>query len=249
MNRENILFALVGLLLGYIIAFHLVIYVNQNQPQLQSVQASANEDSSPDSSSTPTDDVKDRERAQSNAEQAAKEAREDPKNFDAQFKAGVSSLEAGDAEGAIDFLLRANQLRPTDYDTLVRLGNANFEANRLDVAERWYKEALQKKPEDVDVRSDLGLIYFKSKPPQKEKAIAELRRALEYDPENVIVLYNLTLVLAQTGDFDGAEATVARLEKLNPDDAAQLRKMLADARRDAQSSADSSKVQKKPRTD
>jgi tetratricopeptide (TPR) repeat protein len=243
MNRENILFALVGLLLGYIIAFHLVVYINQSQPQIRSTQTSAGEAAS-GASSAPANDAQERQRLQSAAEQAAKLARDDPKNFDAQFKAGMASLEAGDAEGAIDFLTRANELRPTDYETLVRLGNANFEAERLDVAERWYKEALQKKPEDVSVRSDLGLIYFKSKPPKTDKAIAELRRALEYDSENVIVLYNLTLVLAQTNDFDGAEATLARLEKLNPEDAAQLRKMLDDAR-----SSSGSKEQKKSPTD
>ena len=31
MNRENVLFAVVGLLLGYVVAFHLVVYVNQGQ--------------------------------------------------------------------------------------------------------------------------------------------------------------------------------------------------------------------------
>ena len=31
MSRENVLFSVVGLLLGYVIAFHLVVYVNQNQ--------------------------------------------------------------------------------------------------------------------------------------------------------------------------------------------------------------------------
>ena len=30
MNRENVLFSAVGLLLGYVIAFHLVVYVNQS---------------------------------------------------------------------------------------------------------------------------------------------------------------------------------------------------------------------------
>ena len=124
-----------------------------------------------------------------------------------------------------------------DFDTLVKLGNANFEAERYDVAERWYSEALAKKPDAVDVRSDLGLTYFLRKPPQPERAVAEFRRALEYDPEHVPTLHNLTLVLAKTGDLDGAEATFARLEKINPqnDNLAQLREELDKSRRGADS--------------
>ena len=251
MNRENILFALVGLLLGYVIAFHLVVYINQSQPQLRDArQASADEDSATGGGSTPADAAKERERAQASAAQSAKAAREDPKNFEAQFKAGEASLDAGDAEGAIDFLTRANTLRPADYDTLVRLGNANFEAKRYDVAERWYKAALEKKPEDIAVRSDLALIYFKHEPPQTEKAIAELKRALSFDPENSLVLYNLTIVYAQSGDLDAADSTLARLEKVNPnaEDIAPLREKLQKARREA-SSTQGGNARKKSPTD
>ena len=40
MNRENILFSVVGLLLGYVIAFHIVVHINQGQAA-QNVAAAA----------------------------------------------------------------------------------------------------------------------------------------------------------------------------------------------------------------
>jgi len=250
MNRENILFAAVGLLLGYLIAFHLVVYVNQNQP-VRRVAAADEEQAGglpPDHPALPADGAKDNQRSQSSIEHATRGARQDPKDFDAQVEAGTASLEAGQAEDAIDFFTKANQLRPGDYDTLVKLGNANFEARRFDVAERWYNEALAKKPEDVGVRSDLGLTYFLRDPPQPEKAVAEFRRALQYDPNHVPTLHNLTLVLAKTGDIGGAQATLARLEKINPqnDDLSQLREEIEKARRSPTSSeGDGGKGQKK----
>ncbi|HEX3558145.1 MAG TPA: tetratricopeptide repeat protein [Pyrinomonadaceae bacterium] len=248
MNRENILFAAVGLLLGYLIAFHLVVYVNQNQP-VQRV--AADEDVAgmpPDHPALAADGAQASQRTQSSIEHATKGAKQDPKNFEAQVEAGSASLEAGQAEDAIDFFTKANQLRPGDYETLVKLGNANFEARRFDVAERWYNEALAKKPEDVGVRSDLGLTFFLRDPPQPEKAVAEFQRALQYDPNHVPTLHNLTLVLAKTGDVGGAQATLARLEKLNPqnDDLSPLREEIEKARRGpASTGSDDGKGQKK----
>ena len=253
MNRENILFAVVGLLFGYIVAFHLVVYVNQNQPVLRTAPGGAQTGLPQDHPPLASNDVKDRQQLQSSADSAAREARQDPKNFDAQVRAGSASLDAGQAEDAIDFFTKANQLQPGDFDTLVKLGNANFEAERYDVAERWFNDALAKKPDAVDVRSDLGLTYFLRKPPQPERAVAEFRRALEYDPEHVPTLHNLTLVLAKTGDLDGAEATFARLEKLNPqnDNLAQLREEIDKSRRGAATStnSDGGKSRKKSPTD
>ncbi|MBC7930284.1 MAG: tetratricopeptide repeat protein [Rubrivivax sp.] len=251
MTRENILFALVGLLLGYVVAFHVVVHVKQNQSLPQVADgAPAEVEAAAEQPALPANDVEDSQRLASAAQIAAKTAREDPKNFDAQFNAGEASLQAGDAEGAIDFFTRANLLRPSDYDALVRLGNANFEADRLDVAERWYKEALQKKPDDVGVRADLGLTYFKRKPPQVDKAVAELRRALEYDPANVLVLHNLTLMLLQSRDYDGAEATLAKLEKLDPEgsNTPMLRQELEKSRRESPASS-GGKAQKKSPAD
>ena len=215
MSRENILFAVVGLLLGYVIAFHLVFHFNQREPAAQGRLASSA--GAAGGAAVPTNDVKDRQRLASAAESAAQAAREAPKDFDAQMRAGNAALEAGDSEGAIDFLTRAVELRPDASDAVVRLGHAYFEAKRYETAERWYSEALKKKPDDVDVRSDLGLTFFLREPPETERALAEFRRALEYDPQHVPTLHNLTLVQMKTGDLTGAETSLARLEKLDPE--------------------------------
>jgi Flp pilus assembly protein TadD len=252
MNRENILFAAVGLLLGYLIAFHLVVYINQSQPAPRAAGVGAQADGlPPDHPSLAGDDAQGgAQRTRSSVEHATKEAAQDPKSFDAQVEAGNASLEAGQPEDAIDFFTKANQLRPGDYDTLVMLGNANYEAGRFDVAGRWYAEALQKKPDDAGVRTNLGLTYYQGTPSQPDRAVAEFRRALQTDPNHVAALHNLTLALARTGDVAGARETLARLEKLNPqdDDLTALRQEVEKAKPGAPSSTDGGKAQKKPQT-
>ena len=256
MTRENILFSAVGLLLGYVIAFHLVVYVNQNQPAAGGAAPAAEA-----GGGVPSDhphlsaaDAQERQRLLSAAEEAARAAREDPKNFAAQLKAGEGYFQAGSFEDAIDFMTRANKLRPDDYDTVVKLGNVYSSAGRFEDAARWYTAALAKKPDDCDARSELALTYYMRKPSQPEKAVAELRRSLEIDPDHVPSLHNLTLMLLETKQYSESETVLARLERADPsyEDLPRLRGELEKARGGAASgpsAAGGSAQQKKSPTD
>jgi tetratricopeptide (TPR) repeat protein len=241
MTRENILFAVIGLLFGYLVAFHLVVYLNQNQPARVAAATAADSSGNlpPDPPAVPSNDVKDRQRLQSAAERAAQTARQDPQNFDAQVAAANAYFQAGAFDQAIDFLTRANKLRPDDYDTLVRLGNVYSSAEQFDDAEKWYKAALSKKPDDCDTRSELALTYYLRTPKQTDKAIAELKHSLEINPNHVPSLHNLSLMLIEQKQFAEAEATLARLEKAEPgyEQLPQLREELDKAKRGATTGA------------
>ena len=218
MNRENILFAVVGLMLGYIIAFHLVVHINQTQTATPAAggAAAAAEALPAGHPSVAGEGGAERQQALAAAGQAAEQARREPESFDAQFRAGESYFRAGSFEDAIDFMTRANKLRPDDYDTLVRLGNVYSSAGRFEDAARWYTAALAKRPDDSDARSELALTFYMRKPSQPDKAIAELRKSLEADPNHVPSLHNLTLMLLETKQFAESETTLARLEKADP---------------------------------
>jgi tetratricopeptide (TPR) repeat protein len=238
MNRENILFSVVGLLLGYVIAFHLVVYINQSQPAAAGATEAA--DSLPgDHPPVAGESGADGPRLLAEAERAATAARENPQDFDAQVNAARSYFQAGSFEDAIDFMTRANKLRPDDYDTVVRLGSFYLEAKRFEDAARWYTAALAKRPEDCDARSELALTYYMRVPRQPEKAIAELRRCLEDNPNHVTSLHNLTLMLMETKKFAEAESVLARLEQADPsnDQLPGLREAIRKARAGSQAKA------------
>jgi tetratricopeptide (TPR) repeat protein len=214
MNRENVLFSVVGLLLGYVVAFHLVVYVNQSQAGAAAGAAQSAEGMPADHPGV--GGGADRQRLLAEAEKAAEQARQSPDNFEAQLRAGAAYFEAGSFEDAIDFMTRANKLRPDDYDTVVRLGNVYSSAGRFEDAARWYTAALAKRPEDCDARSELALTFFMRKPSQPEKAITELRRCLQSDPNHVHSLHNLALMLMETKQYAESESTLARLEQIDP---------------------------------
>jgi tetratricopeptide (TPR) repeat protein len=217
MNRENVLFSVVGLLLGYVIAFHLVVYVNQNQPAPAAAAGETAGGLPADHPAVGGEGGADRQKLLAEAEQAAGEARKAPDDFDAQTKAAEGFYRAGSFEDAIDFMTRANRLRPDDYDTVFRLGTFYSSAGRFEDAARWYTAALAKRPDDCDARSELALTFYMRKPSQPDKAITELRRCLQSDPKHLHSLHNLALLLLETKKFEESEATIARLEQADPD--------------------------------
>ena len=91
MNRENILFAAVGLLLGYVVAFHLVVHVNQGQAA-QAVPAggAAAAGAAADQPPAAGDDAQERQRLRAAADEAARAARENPEDFAAQTRAAAA---------------------------------------------------------------------------------------------------------------------------------------------------------------
>jgi len=111
-----------------------------------------------------------------------KKAREEPNNFDAQVDAAKLEYQIQRYDQAVEFLLKANQLKPDDYDVVAMLGAANLEGGHYDMAEKWYKIALTKKPDDVGVLAGMAYMHLqKGDAKAAEKAIASLEKV---DPGN-----------------------------------------------------------------
>lgn len=228
MTKENNLFLIIGVLLGFIIGFMFVNAVNQRAAArlstsnaMQSVATSLPPDTGINSDSAQTSSIAVADPRAAQGMQAAvqaqvQQARSEPNNFDLQIKAGDLFYQIHRYDEAIGFWQQANKLRPDDYETIVKLGNANYDAGHYSEAERWYTSALQKKPDDVNVRTDLGLSFFLRTPPDVDRAIKEFRRSLEYNPRHEQTLQNLAIALARKGDAKEAQQMLARLEEVNP---------------------------------
>ncbi|HEX8473567.1 MAG TPA: tetratricopeptide repeat protein [Pyrinomonadaceae bacterium] len=238
MTKENILFSIIGVLLGFIVGFIFTNSVNQRSvaPRVATSAVAAGGESNtnlpPDHPTLPMNAVKDQQALETVAGELSRRAREANDDFDAQLKASEASYQAGRTDEALSFLQRANELKPDDYQVLVTLGNVNYDAGRYETAGRWYSEALIKKPDDISVRTDLGLTYFLRQPPDIERALNEFRRSLELDPQHEQTLQNAVVVLTRKGDVREAETMLARLEKVNPSNEtlARLREEIESAR-------------------
>lgn len=113
---------------------------------------------------------------------ALEQARNDPKNFEAQIKAADLYYQIQRFDQAIEYLLKANELKPTDYRTVVLLGMVNLDAGHYDTAEKWYRAAMKIKSDDVMVLAGLADTTLKKRDAKgAEDAIA---RWEQVDPNN-----------------------------------------------------------------
>src|SRR5215216_6608995 len=175
MNRENILFAIIGLLLGFIVGFMFASSMSQKAAQSQTATASQNLPS--DHPPVGAQNAPNPEAMRAEVTANIEKARNEPKNFDAQLKAAELYYQIQRYDQAIEYLLKANTLKPTDYKTVVLLGLVNLDAQHYDQAEKWYRAALKMKSDDVMVLAGLAATTLqKGDAKAAEDAIAQLEK-------------------------------------------------------------------------
>lgn len=178
MTRDNLLFAIIGVLFGFIVGFLFAATMNQrygpSAPLAQtSSQLPADHPPAGASSSAPNAGG-----MQAEVTAQIEKARSEPKNFDAQVKAAELFYQIQRYDPAIEFLLKANQLKPDDYQTVLALGLVNLDAGHYEVSEKWYRAAVLKKGDDVSALAGLAAATLgKGDAKAAEQAIANLEKA------------------------------------------------------------------------
>lgn len=181
MTRENLLFAIIGVLLGFIVGFIFASTMNQRYGPGAPAATSA-QNLPADHPPLQGADAQNPQAIFAQVQASMKKAREEPNNFDAQVDAAKLEYQIQRFDQAVEFLLKANQLKPDDYQVVVMLGAANLEAGHYDMADKWYKIALGKKPDDVGALAGVAYLHLqKGDAKEAEKAIASLEKV---DPSN-----------------------------------------------------------------
>ena len=183
MSRENLLFAIIGILFGFIVGFMSASVMSQ---KYAAVPATAGNSQAlpPDHPPVGSQSASGNPQAmQAEVTASIDKARKEPNNFDAQLKAAELYYQIQRYDQAIDFLLKANQLKPTDYRTVVVLGMVNLDAGHYDTAEKWYRAAMKMKQDDTMVLSGLvAATLQRGDAKAAEDAIAQLEKV---DPNSV----------------------------------------------------------------
>lgn len=220
MNKENILFGIVGLLLGLIIGFMFANNVNQKMMTQAAPNAAMKQNPNMPEGHPDINGANQMNASAPQVQAAIEKAAQEPNNFEAQIKAAEVNYQIEAYDKAIEYLKHANKLKPEDYPTIVNLGNTYFDSGNYAEAEKWYASALEKKADDENVRTDLGLTFIFRDPPNYDRAIKEFEQVLAKNINHPQALQNLTVAYTKKGNVAKAKETVDKLESVDPTNAA-----------------------------
>jgi len=186
MTRDNLLFAIIGILLGFIAGFLLAGNISQREAAQRALPTSAQSQNLPaNHPPVPGDQQTSGEGGQqmlASVQTAMKQARENPNDFDAQVTAAKLEYQIQRFDQAIEYLLAANKLKPDNTEVLAMLGEANMDAQHFDAAIKWYKAALAKNPKDITSLDGYCFVLLQSGDAKNaEDALNKLAKA---DPNN-----------------------------------------------------------------
>ena len=119
-------------------------------------------------------------------------------------------------------LTRFYEKNPKDPDVTVTLGNIYFDIGyfkkdngQFEKSRVFYQQVLEQKPDSVDIRTDLGLTYFLTTPPENEKAIAEFQKSLQINPGHEKTLQVVIQAFLNQNKTAEAEKFLAKLREVN----------------------------------
>ena len=106
-------------------------------------------------------------------------------------------------------------VNPENYEALVELGHRYFDSGQHQKAINMYVKALALDSSDANVWTDLGVMYRRSKQPQK--ALESFETASTKNPKHEISRFNKGIVLFyDMKDYKGAIAAWNDLLTINP---------------------------------
>jgi len=226
MQKNTILYVIIAALAGLIAGFLLTNFFNRSEMNALRAQVEQSKTSKP----ADTKGSEDNTLSPDEIKAKIAEADKNPTNLSFQKDLGIalyrySAMKQDPAllTEALRILTRANSIDDKDFDVLVALGNAHFDtgydkddAASFEKARTIYTKALGQKPDDPDVRTDLGLTYFVQKPPDYDKAAAELLRVSRGNPKHERSLQFLVQIYVKQNKPADAEKTLNQLKSINP---------------------------------
>jgi tetratricopeptide (TPR) repeat protein len=213
-NKDNVLFAVIGILLGFISGYllHEVMAARQ-PPRLRpgdvAAAAAGGGVGAPDATAE-AGDANSPSAANAGDATAGAPGMGDPTAAGAAAPGG-----AGAPMAAIQQLRENVEKNPNDADAVLKLANANFDIHRWDRARELYAQYLKLKPDQPDILSDLGITYRELG--QFDQALEQFQKAEKLAPTHWQARYNQAVVLGiDLKRYDDAQKVLADIEKLQP---------------------------------
>ncbi|HEY0781034.1 MAG TPA: tetratricopeptide repeat protein [Thermoanaerobaculia bacterium] len=203
MNKDNLLFATIGVLLGFIGGYLMHEVMVARQPPRRSAGEVAQ--------AAPM--------AQGGEAGGGDAANGGAPNAAAGVGAPVGPDGGAAGGGApmaeIQALREQVAKNPKDADAVLKLAGMNFQIQNWQRARDLFQQYLNLRPDDPDALSDLGICYQELG--DLQQALDRFHRAQKIAPTHWQSRYNEVIALATMNRFDEAGKVLKELQKLQPD--------------------------------
>ncbi len=200
MNKDNLLFATIGILFGFVAGFLLQEVMAARQPPRRlpgdaSALSAAQGAGAGDAAAPP---------GAAGGEAAAAAA-----GGGGQGQPGMPAM------AEIQKLRAYVEQHPDDADAVLQLANLNFDIQNWPRARDLYTHYLELRPKQPNTLTDLGITYRQLK--DYDRALDLFSQAQKIDPAHWQSRFNAVIVLAfDLKRYDDAQSALAELKKLQP---------------------------------
>jgi protein O-GlcNAc transferase len=123
-------------------------------------------------------------------------------------------LQSQNYEEALDILLEAIKIYPTESSLIINIGNIHKHRDRPRQAENYYKRAIEIN-ESKEAYNNLAVLYLDAN--LIDLAISCSMRAIEIDSNYIDARYNAALALQRNGQYSSAIDQMSFIMDINPD--------------------------------
>lgn len=232
--KRKYLIGILGLIVGVAVSFAATrSYNNRNAKAAPSSAASGMRPAGAGGSTA------DQQQMMGDIAKTIETAKNEPKNFDAQIEAAKAYYQIGRQDETIEYLERAYaadaEKTAAQRGALGFIGQHHFEKKNYTEAETWLKRAIAVETETADkaeIHVALAKSFMQRQPAQADKAVTELQAALKLAPKDAHAIAHLIEAYALKKDAKGAEAALAQLKTVEPQNRriAALETLIADVK-------------------
>ncbi len=202
MNRDNLLFATIGILVGFIAGYLMHEVMASRQPPRLTPELRAQLVAPGGENGGP---------APSEGDAGAGPLAEAP----GPGAAGPAGGGTGPAMQAIQELKDYVEKNPNDAQAVRKLADLNFDIRNWQRAQELYRHYLELQPNDADVLTDLGISYRETK--DFDQALKYFQEAKKVAPDHWQAYYNQVVVLAfDLKKLDEANQVLVKLQQMQP---------------------------------
>jgi Flp pilus assembly protein TadD len=196
LNKDNLLYILGGILVGFVAAYVLFeVMLNRQPPRLTPALRTA--------------------LVNGQGQPLAGPAADPNAGGDSDAAMAAGGAPAGPSMPEIEALRQQVEKNPNDADAVRKLANLNFDIRNWQRAQELYRRYLEIRPQDPDVMTDLGIAYRESR--DFDKALEQFNNSQKLAPDHWQSYYNEVVVLAfDLKRMDEAGQVLAELQRLQP---------------------------------